>query len=392
MGRKLEREGDGEEDQPGCVNEHPEKARRKAMEKKMFVCWYEELGKEHAPVVGKKCANLGEMTRLGLDVPPGFALTLALYEMFLQDSGLGERLARYIGSLENLKGAGVGCLQQVSAEFRGMIENEPMPVSAADLICEHYDELCKRVGIANIPVAVRSAGVESRPGMFETYLNIVGKEAVVAHVQKVWASSFTPRAIAFRMAKGLAIDCDMLGVAVIKMVNATAAGIGFTIDPVLGDDTKVIIEANWGLGEGVVSGVENVDKWIVEKETLNIVERSVGTKVKCVVYMEKGADWAEVPPAKQDKPCLTDEEIKAVAEVAIHLEQKLGKPQDMEWALDPDFPTGKNIFLLQTRPAKSVAKKAGSEIEDLAHKLVSGVRSVDLSKAAEKIKNIAFKF
>jgi pyruvate, water dikinase len=352
----------------------------------------EELGKEDSHLVGKKCANLGEMTRLGLDVPPGFALSLALYKKFLHDSGLGERLARYVGSLEDLKGAGIERLKQVSADLRGMIENEPMPKSVADLICVHYDVLCKRVGIGNIPVAVRSAGVESRPGMFETYLNIVGNEGVVAHVQKVWASAFTPRSIAFRISKGLAIDCDMLGVAVIKMVNATAAGIGFTIDPVLGDDTKVIIEANWGLGEGVVSGVENVDKWIVDKETLTIVERSVGTKVKCVVYMEKGADWAEVPPAKQDKPCLTDEEIKAVTEVAIHLEQKLGKPQDMEWALDPDFPTGKNIFLLQTRPAKSVAKKAGSELKDLADRLVGEIRSVDLFKAAERIKKISFKF
>jgi pyruvate,water dikinase len=352
----------------------------------------EELGKEDGAMVGKKCANLGEMTKLGLDVPPGFALSLALYEKFLQDSGLGERLARYVGSLEDLKGAGVERLQKVSAEIRSMIENEPMPGSVADLICEHYDELCKRVGIANIPVAVRSAGVESRPGMFETYLNIMGKEAVVAHVQKVWASSFTSRAIAFRISKGFAIDCDMLGVAVIKMVNATAAGIGFTIDPVLGDDTKVIVEANWGLGEGVVSGVENVDRWIVDKETLKIVERSVGTKLKCVVYMEKGADWVEVPPANQGKPCLTDEEIKAVAEVAIHLEQRLGKPQDMEWALDPDFPIGKNIFLLQTRPAKSVAKRADSELQTLADRLVADIRSVDLFKAAEKIKKISFKF
>ena len=84
--------------------------------------------------------------------------------------------------------------------------------------------MCEKVGIPNLPVSVRSAGVESRPGMFETYLNIEGKEEVVAHVQKVWASSFTPRAIAFRISKGLPIDCDMLGVAVVKMVNATAAG------------------------------------------------------------------------------------------------------------------------------------------------------------------------
>ncbi len=357
-----------------------------------WIYWFEEIGKEHTDLVGKKCANLGEMTRLGLRVPQGFALTLALYQKFLHDSGLGERLARYIGALEEPKTGGVERLREVSSELRGMIENEPMPKSVGNLIRKHYKELCKRVGISNLPVSVRSAGVESRPGMFETYLNIEGEKDVTASVKKVWASAFTPRAIAFRVSKGLAIDCDMLGVAVVKMVNVKAAGIGFTIDPVTGDDSKVIIEANWGLGEGVVSGVENVDRWSVDKQTFNILERCIGKKIKCVLNMAKGADWCEVPPDKQGEACLSDEEIKAVAGVAIHLEQKLGKPQDMEWAVDTDFPTGKNVFLLQTRPAKSVAKKAGPETKELADRLVSDIRSADLSQTAKKITSISFKF
>jgi pyruvate,water dikinase len=272
-----------------------------------------------------------------------------------------------------------------------MIENETMPKSVADLICKHYEELCEKVGIPDLPVSVRSAGVASRPGMFETYLNIGGKERVAAHVQKVWASTFTARAIAFRISKGLAIDCDILGVAVVKMVNVKAAGIGFTIDPVFGDDSQVIIEANWGLGEGVVSGVENVDKWKVDKYTFEIVDRSIGKKAKCVVNTEKGADWCSVPPEKQDVPCLSDDEIKDVAKVAIQLEQRLGKPQDMEWALDADFLAGKNVFLLQTRPAKTVAKKI-PESKELADKLISSIRSVDISKAARKIESVSFKF
>lgn len=363
------------------------------MEGEKYVFLFGELTKEHASLVGKKCANLREMTSLGLDVPPGFALTLSLYQKFLKDSGLGERLSQYIRSLEDPKTAGVDRLRQVSAEIRGMIENEPMPTSVADLICGHYDDLCNSLGIPDVAVSVRSAGVESRPGMFETYLNIDGKKAVVANVQKVWASSFTPRAIAFRISKGLPIDCDVLGVAIVKMVRASAAGIGFTVDPVTGDDSKVIIEANWGLGEGVVAGVENVDRWTVDKQTLDVVDRSIGKKIKCVLFMEKGADWAEVPQDKQEKPCLTDDQIKAVAQVALHLEQRLGQPQDMEWAIDPDFPAGKNVFLLQTRPAKTVGKKAASEPKDLVDKLADGVRStVDVSKTAEKVKNIVFKF
>jgi pyruvate, water dikinase len=362
------------------------------MEKKMFICWFEEISKADAPVVGKKCANLGEMTQLGMNVPPGFSLTLALYEKFLQESGLGERISRYIGNLEDLKGVGVDRLREISSELRGMVENEPMPKPIADLICQHYEELCERVNIPNVPVSVRSAGVESRPGMFETFLNIVGKEEVVANVQKVWGSSFTSRAIAFRISKGLSIDCDILGVAVVKMVNATAAGIGFTVDPVIGDDSKVIIEANWGLGEGVVSGVENVDRWTVDKQTLNIVESCIGKKIRCVINMEKSSDWADVPPDKQDKPCLSDEQIKAVAEVAMHLEQKLGVPQDMEWAVDPDFPAGKNVFLLQTRPAKTVGKKAAAEPKELVDRMASNLRTVDASKVAKQVKNIVFKF
>jgi pyruvate, water dikinase len=321
-----------------------------------LVYLFEELGKEHGDLVGKKCANLGEMTRLGLSVPPGFALTLGLYERFLHDSGLGEKLDRYMEGLEDLKGAGVERLREVSSELRGMIEDETMPESVADLICMHYDELCEKLGIPNLAVSVRSAGVESRPGMFETYLNVKGREDVTANVKKVWASTSTPRAIAFRISKGLALDCDMLGVAVVKMVNVKASGIGFTIDPVLADDSRVIVEANWGLGEGVVSGVENVDKWKVDKRTFEIVDRSIGKKAKCVVNMDKGADWCLVPPEKQDVPCLSDEEIRDVARVAIQLEQRLGRPQDMEWALDDDFPLGRNVFLLQTRPAKTAAK------------------------------------
>jgi len=363
------------------------------MKEHLFVCWNEELGKEDAPAVGKKCANLGEMTKLGLDVPPGFALTLTLYKRFLAESRLDETLGRYIADLGDLTGNSVERFQEVSSHLRGMIESEPMPQPIADLIHNHYEELARRVGIRDVAVSVRSAGVESRPGMFETYLNVEGREAVVANVKKVWASTYTPRAIAFRVSKGLPLDCDMLGVAIIKMVKASAAGIGFTIDPVTGDDTRVIIEANWGLGEGVVSGLENVDRWTVDKSALEIVERSVGKKLKCVVNMAKGADWAEVPPDKQEEPCLSDEQIRAVAEVAIQLEQRLGQPQDMEWAIDPDFPAGKNVFLLQTRPAKHVAKKAPTEQKELTDRLASDLRSsVDVPKTAEKIKKIAFKF
>lgn len=342
------------------------------MSSSKLIYWFEEVGKEYNDVVGKKCANLGEMLRMGLPVPPGFALTLDIYKKFLTDTGVGEKISSYIGECGDLKSRGIDVFDKVSQNLRAIVENQKMPSSVGDEIASYYEQMCKKFKTPNMAVAVRSAGTASRPGMFETYLNVKGTDEVLDKVKIVWASTFTPRAIAFRCNKDMPVDCDILGIAVIKMVNAKAAGIGFTVDPITGDNSKVIIEANWGLGEGVVSGEENVDRWVVEKKDWKIVERAIGNKVKQVINKEKGAEWAEVPLEKRLKPCLTDGEIKWVAKVAKLIEDRLGAPQDMEWAVDPDFPAERNIFLLQTRPAKVAAKKSATEL--LAEMIASRYR------------------
>lgn len=342
------------------------------MSSRKLIYWFEEVGKEYNDVVGKKCANLGEMLRMGLPVPPGFALTLDIYKKFLTDTGVGEKISSYIGEYGDLKSRGIDVFDKVSQNLRAMVENQKMPSSVGDEIASYYEQMCKKFKTPNMAVAVRSAGTASRPGMFETYLNVKGTDEVLEKVKIVWASTFTPRAIAFRCNKDMPVDCDILGIAVVKMVNAKAAGIGFTVDPITGDNSKVIIEANWGLGEGVVSGEENVDRWVVEKKDWKIVERAIGNKVKQVINKEKGAEWDEVPLEKRSKPCLTDSEIKRVAKVAKLLEDRLGVPQDMEWAVDPDFSAGRNIFLLQTRPAKVAAKKSATEL--LAEMIASRYR------------------
>jgi pyruvate, water dikinase len=202
--------------------------------------------------------------------------------------------------------------------------------------------------------------------MFETYLNVRGIDDVVGKVKKVWASSYTPRAIAFRANKGFPILGDELGVAVPKMVNARASGIAFTVNPVDGDDSKIILEANWGLGEGVVSGAESVDGFVIDKETLEISARHVGKKCKCVLYMEDGADWADVPAGMQCMPCIGDEEIIEIAKVARSAEKTLNGPQDMEWAVDRDLAFPGSLFWLQTRLAKVAAKKKESTASHIA--------------------------
>jgi pyruvate, water dikinase len=282
----------------------------------------------------------------------------------------------YVRGLGELKGAGISVFDDMSRTLRSMIETKGMPSSIKETIASYYAALCKKTGIENIPVSVRSAGTESRPGMFETYLNVRGIEDVLDKVKRVWASAYTARAVAFRINKELPILGDELGVAVPKMVNARASGITFTVDPVTADDTKILLEANWGLGEGVVSGAESVDGFVVDKESLEIVARHVGNKVKCVVYTKDGADWADVPAHMQSMACISDEEIVEIAKVAKSAEKSLGGPQDMEWAIDQDLPFPGSLFWLQTRPAKVAAKKkvsASSHIADLIARKFGGV-------------------
>jgi len=151
-------------------------------------------------------------------------------------------------------------------------------------------------------------------------------------------------------------DSPLLGICVVEMVNARSAGIGFTGNPMTSDLTKVMIEGNWGLGESVVSGAMTPDTFIVDKDSLQILERTIGKKGVQVVMTDKGTVEKELPAEKRDTPCLSDEEVVKIAELAKSLEAHFGAPQDMEWAVSADFPFPDNIFLLQTRPAKIIVK------------------------------------
>ena len=321
---------------------------------------FEELGQEHNDLVGKKCANLGEMTRMGLPVPPGFAISIAMYRKFAEETGAVDEIYRYVSSHGELKGQNIAVFDELSQNIQGMIEGKEVPEDIRKMVGSYYEELCNKTGIPDVAVSVRSSGTESRPGMFETYLNVIGLEDVVDKIRNVWASAYTSRAIAFRVNKDIPVMADELGVAVSKMVNARSSGICFTVNPVTGDASKIIIDANWGLGEGVVSGAESVDRFVVDKEAFTILDIYIGRKAKQVITKKRGADWDDVPLEKQSIPCLSNDEIVAVAKLAILLEESLGEPQDIEWAIDPDFTPPNNIFLLQTRPARVADKKPES--------------------------------
>jgi len=320
-----------------------------------WIYWSEELGSQHNEIVGKKCANLGEMTRLGMRVPPGFAICVDGYEQFMEQSGAGEEVRRYVK--ENVRGfRDVEKQIEASRAIRGIIESKSMPYDMKKELDAHYDELCSRVGMDRVRVAVRSSGAVSMPGQMESFLNVLGKDEVSNHVIKVWGSAFTTRAIAFRIEKGMEMERAPIGVAVLKMVNAKSAGVVLTVLPTTGDITKVVVEGNWGLGESVVSGEVNPDHFLVDKETKDI-ESTINEKTKMVVYRSSGTATTDVPGDMQNQACLSKEELLEIVRVSLDVEKHFNAPQDMEWVVDFDLPFPQNIFWVQARPAKFTKKK-----------------------------------
>jgi pyruvate,water dikinase len=320
-----------------------------------WIYWSEELGSQHNEIVGKKCANLGEMTRLGMRVPPGFAICVDGYEQFMEQSGAGEEVRRYVK--ENVRGfRDVEKQIEASRAIRGIIESKSMPYDMKKELDAHYDELCSRVGMDRVRVAVRSSGAVSMPGQMESFLNVLGKDEVSNHVIKVWGSAFTTRAIAFRIEKGMEMERAPIGVAVLKMVNAKSAGVVLTVLPTTGDTTKVVVEGNWGLGESVVSGEVNPDHFLVDKETRDI-ESTINEKTKMVVYRSSGTATTDVPGDMQNQACLSKEELLEIVRVSLDVEKHFNTPQDMEWVVDFDLPFPQNIFWVQARPAKFTKKK-----------------------------------
>ena len=322
-----------------------------------MILWFEELGKEDIPLVGGKNANLGEMTKAGIPVPPGFAITAYAYQKFLKETGIAEKIYQTIKETVTDPNDPKQ-YEEASKKVRQLIESTPMPKEIEEAIRNAYAELSKKTKMVDVFVAVRSsATAEDLPdasfaGQQETYLNVRGADELLEKTIKCWSSLFTPRAIFYRTQKGFRHEDVLISVGVQKMVNAKAAGVAFTINPVTGDRSQIVIEGNWGLGESVVSGAVTPDDYIVDKKTLKVIDKRIAKKtVEYIRDPETGKTiHAEVPPERQNQPCLTDEEILRLAELAKRIEEHYGRPQDIEWAIDKDLPFPENVFIVQSRP------------------------------------------
>lgn len=320
------------------------------MQEGKIVLWFREIGREDIPLVGGKCANLGELlSKIKVPVPDGFAVTASAYRLFLEKTKASEKIEVLISKMD---ASNMESLNNTSKKIRKYIENVEMPEEIQDEILKSYDKLCDQRKNKNLAVAVRSsATAEDLPGASfagqqDTFLNITRKNLLIS-VQKCWSSLFTPRAIVYRIEKGFSRKEVLISVAVQELIYSRVSGVMFTIEPVSGAKDKVLINASWGLGEAIVSGQVTPDEYIVEKGSFKILEKNVVKKIKQIVSDKKGGThWIDVPQGMQEQQALNDEEIVQLARYGIKIENHYKVPQDIEWAIDDRG----DIFILQARP------------------------------------------
>ena len=320
-----------------------------------YILNFSDLDKSSLPLVGGKNASLGEMINAGVRVPPGFAVTTDSYLSFIMRAGIKEKISNI---LSDLNPDDVKTLDNASEKVQELIKSAPMPDEIRKSIRDAYSQLSEKCAVEIVPVAVRSsATAEDLPtasfaGQQDTYLWVERADKVVESVQRCWASLFTPRAISYRINNDFPHEKVLISVGVQKMVNSRAAGVMFTLNPTDGDPSKVVIEGSWGLGETVVSGSVNPDKFVVDKVVMETSERTISTKhIECVYDPDKGEVInADVDEDMQCKCCLEDQEVIELVKTAKDIETHYGRPMDIEWAIDKDFSFPENMFIVQARP------------------------------------------
>src|SRR3954451_3239994 len=307
------------------------------------VLGFREIDQTQVAVVGGKGAHLGELSRIeGIRVPAGFCVTTDAFRRIMADApSIDDRLDQ----LSRLDPDDREGIRTLSAEIRRMLESTAMPGDLTAAITRALAQLGEHAAYA-----VRSsATAEDLPtasfaGQQDTYLNVVGPAAILRDVSRCWASLFTERAVTYRQRRGIDHRAVHIAVVVQRMVFPDAGGILFTADPVTRNRRVVSVEAGFGLGEALVSGLVNADVYTVRDG--EVVATAIGTKRLAIRTAPGGGTQEQaIDPELQDQPVLTDAQVVRLAQLGRRIEAHFGRPQDVEWCL-----AGNDIKIVQSRP------------------------------------------
>jgi len=296
--------------------------------------------------VGGKGMSLAKMLAAGLPVPDGFHVTTEVYRRFVSDNGIRSRI---LDELKDINQQDAAALDTASRRIGVLFAEGKIPDEIASAVSHAYGKM------KNAPVAVRSsATAEDLPGASfagqqETYLNIHGEQEVLTAIKRCWASLWTARAIAYRLKNKIDNSTVALAVVVQKLVFSDAAGVLFTANPINGSREELVINAAWGLGEAVVSGLVTPDVFIVKKDTGQIAYRKTAEKRIMTVRTAQGTNEVPISGSLQKKSVLSKKQIETLTRLGVEIERFYQMPMDIEWAMEKG-----EVFIVQARPVTAL--------------------------------------
>lgn len=313
---------------------------------------FENLSRHDAAIAGGKGASLGEMTQAGIPVPPGFVVLSQAYEHFLTQTDLGVEIDSL---LHDVNPQEIHTIERASETIKALILGAEMPEEVAKEIKSAFEKLdTKYVAVRSSATAEDSASA-AWAGQLESYLNTTESD-LLERVKHCWASLFTPRAIFYRFEQfGSELHTQKISVAVVvqKMVESEVSGIAFSVHPVTQDYNQLIIEAGLGLGEAIVSGQITPDSYVVEKDPQRILDINVATQERGLYRVEGGGnEWQTIPAEQGEAQVLTGEQIIALSNLILKIENHYGFPCDIEWAYEKN-----KFYIVQSRPITTLAPK-----------------------------------
>jgi pyruvate,water dikinase len=336
-----------------------------------YISWFADIGLQDRPRVGGKGGSLGELERAGIAVPPGFVVTTAAFDRFMQVLDSDGRARALVEALppDDLEAISACC-----RELRERIEAVPLPAEVLEQISGAHLALCNDRKVKT--VAVRSSATTedatdaSFAGLQDTYLWVTSTEQTLQRVRSCWASLYSVESVSYRRKRGFPEQGVAMAVVVQAMVDARCAGVMFTRSPTTGDRSVITIEGAWGLGSAVVGGEVTPDRWVVGKITGEISVREISDKM--IQHLPAAAGGIEAVPVGEELrrvACLSDAELQSLRAIARKVERHYGSAQDIEWAVDRH---AGQILLLQSRPetvwsAKDSAPVARAADDPLAH-------------------------
>ncbi|RLG11012.1 phosphoenolpyruvate synthase [Candidatus Pacearchaeota archaeon] len=371
---------------------------KEVKQKERFIKWFSELNKDSGPIAGGKGANLAEIYNLGVQVPPGFVVTAQAYDYFIEKAGIKQKIKELLSKIdyEDTKQ-----LDEITKKIRTSIVESKLPKEMKKEILEAYENLdigrfdSKTTTVAEILnhtpepifVAVRSSATTedlaeaSFAGQQDTFINIKGNEDLLKSIKKCFASLFTSRATYYRHKKGFEHTKASLAVVVQKMIDSNKSGVVFSKDPSF-ENNHIIIEAVWGLGEGIVSGKITPDKYIVS-EKLEILDKKISDKEIAITRDSSGKkEIIKLTEKKSKQQVLNNHEIKKIAQISLELENHYKKPQDIEFAIEAG-----EIYIVQTRPITTIGKRA-KEIKQIQGEVILSGLAASPGIASGKVKII----